>query len=56
LEAMQRGNWPITFSIGVLTCSAAPNTADELMRMTDDLMYAVKRDGKNAIKYSTYAG
>jgi diguanylate cyclase (GGDEF)-like protein len=56
LEAMQRGNWPITFSIGVLTCSAAPNTADELMRMTDELMYAVKRDGKNAIKYSTYAG
>jgi len=56
LEEMQQGNWPITFSIGVLTCSAAPDTTDELVRMTDELMYAAKRDGKNAVKYSTYTG
>jgi len=56
LEEMRQSNWPITFSIGVLTCSAAPQTTDELVTMTDELMYAVKRDGKNAIKYSTYAG
>jgi diguanylate cyclase (GGDEF)-like protein len=56
LEEMQKHNWPITFSIGVLTCNAVPNTPDELVSITDELMYAVKRDGKNAIKYSTYAG
>jgi diguanylate cyclase (GGDEF)-like protein len=56
LEEMRQRNWPITFSIGVMTCSAAPHTTDELVRMTDELMYAVKRDNKNAIKYSTYAG
>ena len=56
LKEMRQNNWPITFSIGVLTCSAAPDTSEELVRMTDELMYAVKRDGKNAIKYSTYAG
>ncbi len=56
LEEMRQSNWPITFSIGVLTCSSAPYTTDELVRMADDLMYSVKRDGKNAIKYSTYEG
>jgi diguanylate cyclase (GGDEF)-like protein len=56
LKQMRQRNWPITFSIGVLTCSAAPNTTDELVRITDELMYSVKRNNKNAIKYSVYAG
>ena len=56
LEEMRLGNWPITFSIGVLTCIAAPHTTEELVRMADELMYSVKHDSKNAIKYSTYAG
>jgi diguanylate cyclase (GGDEF)-like protein len=55
LEEMQQGHWPITLSIGVLTCMAAPPAKDELVKMADDLMYAAKRDGKNAIRYSTYA-
>ena len=56
LEEMRQNNWPITFSIGVLTCNATPPTAKELLRMADDLMYSVKHDSKNALKYSTYAG
>jgi diguanylate cyclase (GGDEF)-like protein len=56
LEEMRRNNWPITFSIGVLTCSAAPPKAADVVKMADELMYSVKRDRKNAIKYSTYAG
>ena len=56
LEEMRQSHWPITFSIGVLTCSTAPQTTDELVYMTDELMYSVKLNGKNAIKYSTFAG
>jgi diguanylate cyclase (GGDEF)-like protein len=56
LKEMRQGFWPITFSIGVLTCMTAPQTTDELVHMTDELMYSVKRNGKNAIKYSTFAG
>jgi len=56
LEEMRQGHWPITFSIGVLTCMAAPHTIDELLSLADELMYSVKRNGKNAIKYSSYAG
>jgi diguanylate cyclase (GGDEF)-like protein len=56
LEEMRQSNWPVTFSIGVLTCNAVPHTTDELVKMTDELMYAVKLNSKNAIKYSAYAG
>jgi len=56
LDEMQSGNWPVTFSIGVLTCMAVPDTLDELVRMADELMYSVKHDTKNAIKFLTYKG
>ena len=56
LAEMQHSDWPVTLSIGALTCLNAPNAIEELVRMADDLMYSVKRDSKNAIKYSTYAG
>lgn len=56
LEEMQKSHWPVTFSIGVLTCLDAPLSIDEVIRTADDLMYSVKRDGKNAIIYSTCTG
>ena len=54
LAEMQRRNWPVTLSMGVLTCIDAPHTTDEVVRIVDDLMYSVKRDTKNGIKYATY--
>jgi diguanylate cyclase (GGDEF)-like protein len=56
LEEMRQNNWPVTFSMGALTCLAAPLKTNELLRMTDELMYSVKRNGKNAIQYASYAG
>ncbi len=56
LDEMRKNKWPITFSIGALTCSAVPPIPDELLKMADELMYSVKRDSKNAIKYASYAG
>jgi diguanylate cyclase (GGDEF)-like protein len=53
-EEMKQNNWPITFSIGVLTCQAAPYTTEELVRKADELMYSAKRDNKNTIKYANY--
>lgn len=56
LEEMRQNDWPITFSIGVLTCDLdAPNN-DDLVQMADDLMYSVKRGSKDAIRYSHYTG
>jgi diguanylate cyclase (GGDEF)-like protein len=54
-EAVQQKNWSITFSVGMLTCKAAPQTTDDLIRMADELMYLAKSDGKNTVKYSTYS-
>jgi len=56
LEEMQQHNWPITFSVGVLTCIATPHTVDELVSMAEKLMYQVKHDDKNAILYSIFEG
>jgi diguanylate cyclase (GGDEF)-like protein len=56
LVEMQQSNWPVTFSIGVLTCTDAPPSPDELIRLADELMYSVKHGSKNAIKFSNYPG
>ena len=56
LEDMSNHHWPITFSIGVLTCNRVPSTVDELIHVADELMYSVKRSGKNNIIFSDYTG
>lgn len=55
-EEVRQRNWPVTFSVGVLTCKAAPSTTDELVKTADELMYLAKSEGKNTIEYSTYTG
>ncbi len=50
-EMAERG-WPVTFSIGVLTCESTPSTADELIAAVDALMYEVKRGTKDDVAYS----
>jgi diguanylate cyclase (GGDEF)-like protein len=56
LTEMQQSKWPVTLSMGAMTCAGvAPQTADELVKRADDLMYEVKREGKNSVKYATYA-
>ena len=51
---MRRNNWPITFSMGALTCEAAPNSSEDLIEMADKIMYAVKNSTKNNVRFSTY--
>lgn len=50
-EEMDSEGWAVTFSIGVLTCVNPPESIDEVIKIADDLMYEVKRNGKNSIKY-----
>jgi diguanylate cyclase (GGDEF)-like protein len=53
-DAMRTHGWPVTVSIGALTCVTAPESADALIRRADDLMYAVKHGDKDGVKYGTY--
>lgn len=55
LSEMQKDGWPVTFSVGVLTYVSPPGNVDEMIRVADVLMYEVKKNGKNAIRHSTYA-
>jgi diguanylate cyclase (GGDEF)-like protein len=52
LDAMRQNRWPITFSIGLVTCMKAATSAEELMKKADGLMYLVKKSGKNNITHA----
>jgi len=52
LEEMKQKNLSITLSIGVVTCNTVQCTANELVEIADNLMYSIKKNGKNAIKYT----
>jgi diguanylate cyclase (GGDEF)-like protein len=54
LQVMHQHGWPITFSIGVITCDTMFPDADDLIKSADELMYSVKNSSKNAVKYDNY--
>jgi diguanylate cyclase (GGDEF)-like protein len=51
LKEMQRGGWPVTFSLGAHTYSEPPENAEELIRSADTLMYAAKQKGKSRLEH-----
>ncbi len=52
MDEITKNGWNITLSIGVLTCEEGEHAADEILSVADELMYAVKKSGKNAVRYS----
>ncbi|HVP19312.1 MAG TPA: GGDEF domain-containing protein [Spirochaetia bacterium] len=52
LLEMGRRGWPVTVSIGALTSLDTGLGVDELLKEVDDLMYASKVKGKNAITFA----
>jgi diguanylate cyclase (GGDEF)-like protein len=54
LDIMRRHGWPVTLSIGVLTYKSPPSTVDEALRISDQLMYSAKNNGKNSIQYEVF--
>jgi diguanylate cyclase (GGDEF)-like protein len=55
LDEMRSQQWSVTFSFGVLTCLDAHLSADEMLKKADDLMYSVKKSGKNGIAYGIFS-
>ncbi|HQR44775.1 MAG TPA: GGDEF domain-containing protein [Thermoanaerobaculia bacterium] len=51
---MGRHAWPVTFSIGAVTFLRPPGSVDDLLRHVDELMYAVKREGKANVKHGVF--
>ena len=56
LEKMQQQNWPITFSMGALTClgTSQSTSVDRVIGQADTLMFEVKRHQKNNIIYGIF--
>ena len=51
LEKMKECNWPVTFSIGLVTYLTPPKRISEIILKGDNLMYEVKAQGKNNIRH-----
>jgi diguanylate cyclase (GGDEF)-like protein len=53
-ETLRRKNWPVTFSMGAVTCVSAPHSPEQLISMADELMYQVKNSTKNDVRFFTW--
>jgi diguanylate cyclase (GGDEF)-like protein len=53
-QAMQDREWPVGFSIGVISFDLPPANFDEAVRLADALMYKVKKSGKNNTLFEHY--
>jgi diguanylate cyclase (GGDEF)-like protein len=51
-QTMEKNRWGVTFSIGTITFYAYPSSTDELLQQVDELMYTVKTNGKNNVKFA----
>ena len=56
LEKMKQRNWPVTFSMGAVTCEFSPYSAEQLVNIADEVMYEVKNSTKNDIRFRTWEG
>lgn len=50
----ESNGWPVTFSMGVLTCNEGDCSLDEIISTADLLMYEVKNAGKNDVRFALY--
>lgn len=50
-QSMKNHQWPVTFSIGVVTFNQPPISLDVMLEMVDHAMYTVKKAAKNNILF-----
>jgi diguanylate cyclase (GGDEF)-like protein len=55
-EQMQKNQWPVTTSVGLVTCLKPPSSPDKLIQMADEQMYSCKRSGKDCIHSTIFTG
>lgn len=53
-QSMQEHEWPVGFSIGVISFDLPPAGFDAVVRLADALMYKVKKSGKNYTLFEHY--
>jgi diguanylate cyclase (GGDEF)-like protein len=53
---MREGNWPVTFSVGAATFEKVPESAGQMVRLVDELMYSAKTSGKDRLESRIVGG
>ena len=48
-QTLKEGQWPATFSAGLVTFIHIPSSIDQLIKTADDLMYSAKKGTKNSV-------
>jgi diguanylate cyclase (GGDEF)-like protein len=56
LKMSVENDWPVTFSIGLVTYQKSPTTIDEVIGRADRLMYEAKEAGKDALHREVVGG
>jgi diguanylate cyclase (GGDEF)-like protein len=56
VNEMLNNAWMVTFSIGVVTYHQVPKSVDEMLKLADSMMYSVKTNSKNGVRYHVYTG
>ena len=51
---MRHRNLPVTFSMGAITCSVPPFSAEQIINMADELMYEVKNSTKDDVRFTSW--
>lgn len=50
-NTMEENEWPVTFSIGAVAFSRPEGSIRDILKIADDLMYKVKKQGKNGLLF-----
>ncbi|HEY8368428.1 MAG TPA: GGDEF domain-containing protein [Thermodesulfobacteriota bacterium] len=45
-----KNGWPVTASVGAVSCSSPTSSVEEILKVADDHLHAVKRGGKSGIR------
>jgi diguanylate cyclase (GGDEF)-like protein len=53
---MKSHDWPVTFSVGMVTFETVPATTEQTLKVADEVMYDVKRGGKDNIVSQVWPG
>jgi len=55
-KRMRENEWPVSFSIGLVTFEEIPEDIKEAIKVADELMYSVKSKEKNNVAYKVWHG
>ena len=50
-KIVKKNKYPVSFSVGVITYNKMQHEIDDMINNADELMYSVKKHGKNMVKY-----